>query len=118
MGYIFGPEAIEDLTPETIAKIRQEAKDKSIDAFLLLRLRRYLLPTRVSLAIERAYHQKLVMKPVEDYTDGDFLSIRNIGPKSLVEIRKILPPPGEPQSGLTREDIVVRELGGESRTVE
>jgi len=110
MGYIYGPEAIEDLTPEAIAKIRQEARDRSIDAFLLLRLRRYLLPTRVRLAIERAYHQKLVLKPVEDYTDDDFLSIRNIGPKSLVEIRKVLPP-GGPPSGLTREDIVVRELG-------
>ena len=111
MGYILGLVAIKDLTPEAITKIRQEAIDRGIDAFLLLRLRRYLLPTRVRLAIEREYAQKRVLKPVEDFTDNDFLSIRNIGPKSLAEIRKVLPPPGETQSGLTREDIVVRELG-------
>lgn len=109
MVYEFGPGAINDLTPETIAAIRQSAIDRGIDAFLLLALRRYALPTRVRLAIERAYHQKLITKPVDQLKDQELSLIRNIGPKSLAAIRKVLPPPGKNHHIITREDIIVRE---------
>lgn len=93
MGYYFGPVAIDDLTPEAIAKIRQGAIDKALAAFLCLRIRCDLLPIRARLALERAYYQKYLVKPVEELTDDDFLSVRNIGPKSLAAIRRLLPAP-------------------------
>jgi hypothetical protein len=93
MSYIFGPEAIDDLKPETIARMRQQAKDRAIAAFLMNKLKGYFLPTRVRLAIERAYYMKVVDKPVEQLTDREILNIRNIGPKALAEIRKLLPSP-------------------------
>lgn len=48
---------------------------------------------RVALLVSRYYLMGYFKKPLEQMTDEDFLSQLFVGPKTLAEIRKVIPKP-------------------------
>jgi len=48
---------------------------------------------RVFLLLLRQYLYSNVEKPIEEITDAEFLNFRGVGPKTLAEIRAVLPAP-------------------------
>ena len=48
---------------------------------------------RAELLITRCYLYGILEKPLEAVTDAEFLSIGDVGPKTLAEVRKIIPAP-------------------------
>jgi len=48
---------------------------------------------RIEMRIARCYMYGDLRKPLESITDVEFLSVFDIGPKTLADIRKIIPAP-------------------------
>jgi hypothetical protein len=46
---------------------------------------------RVFLLVNRFYLWDYLNKPLEHYTDEEFLRVKGLGPKTLQEIRKVIP---------------------------
>lgn len=49
--------------------------------------------TRVELLLSRCYMYGDLEKPLESITDSQFLSVYGFGPKTLADIRKVIPSP-------------------------
>ena len=50
----------------------------------------------VMLFIGRAYYDGFLNKPIEEVSDVEFLSLRGFGPKTLAQIRRVIPAPKYP----------------------
>ena len=50
---------------------------------------------RVYILVSRFYLRDFLNKPLEHYTDKEFLRVKGLGPKTLQEIRKAIPAPPE-----------------------
>jgi len=85
VGYIIKP--IEDILPEDITKLREEAYKASVLALHLLPIHNKV-PIRVERALGRAYRQGYVTKSVNELTNNELLNIRQIGPMALTAIRQ------------------------------
>lgn len=87
MVYLIKP--IEDIHPEDITKMREQAYKASVRALCLLPIH-FKVPFRVEHALDRAYREGNITKPVNELTNNELLNIRQIGPMALIAIRQAL----------------------------
>lgn len=76
------------------------------------------LSTWVALALNRAYYEGYIKKPINELTDSELLRIRNFGPKALAEVRKLVPCPSHNSisqrgagSNIQKNGVTFREDG-------
>ncbi len=88
MSFIIKP--LSDLTALDIENMRAQALYLSEQAIKWQPFIRGKVLTRVENAIRQAYERRVgsPRKPINELSDKELLSIKNIGPKALAEIRQ------------------------------
>lgn len=82
---------VNELTELEIANIRRQAQFYAEQALKWQPFIRGKVSIRVERAIDRAYKHRIgaPKEPLNELSDNEILSIRNIGRKSLAEIRQV-----------------------------
>ena len=81
---------INELTKLEIIEMRRKAAEEAEQHFKWQPWLSGKVPIRVGAAIRRAYGQGRLTKPINELTDKELLKIRNIGIKSLEQLRQAL----------------------------